>query len=57
MDESLIGVQPVALEPLGFREPKARQEHESYDCKGDWTLATRLSATHRFTEALDLSET
>ena len=26
MDEALIGVQPVALEALGFRDPKARQE-------------------------------
>src|SRR5271170_6120553 len=45
MDVGLIGVQPVALEALGFRDPKARQEHETYDCKGDWTLAARLSGT------------
>src|SRR5579864_5119246 len=57
MDIALIGMQPGALQPLRFGDPKSRQENEAHGCQGNGTFTAFFGGPHGFSEPLDLDDT
>ena len=56
-DISTVGVQPVAVQLLGFRYPEPGQRQEPHNGKSRWPLTVSVGKTHGFSQAGNFIQT